>query len=34
LQTGRNVLLTTVEGIVPDTTRTAPDVDRLTFIVQ
>ncbi|HXH83400.1 MAG TPA: hypothetical protein VNN07_10775 [Candidatus Tectomicrobia bacterium] len=34
LQVGRNVLLTTVVGTVPETTRTAPDVDRLTFFVQ
>ena len=31
LQTGRNVLITTVDGIVPGTTHTASDVDRLTF---
>ncbi len=33
LQVGRNVLLTTVDGIVPGTTRTASDTDRLTFTV-
>ncbi len=31
---GHNVLITTVEGTVPDTTRTASDVDRVTFDVQ
>ena len=31
---GRNVLLTTVEGIVPGTTRTASDTDRISFTVQ
>ena len=31
---GRNVLITTVDGTVPDTTRTASDVDRVTFDVQ
>ncbi|HYQ83516.1 MAG TPA: hypothetical protein VEP28_05870, partial [Rubrobacter sp.] len=34
LATGRNVLLTSVDGTVPGTTRTATDVDRLTFTVQ
>ncbi len=34
LQLGRNVLITTVDGIVPDSGRTASDVDRLTFFVQ
>jgi hypothetical protein len=34
LELGRNVLLTTVSGIVPGTTRSANDVDRLTFFVQ
>ena len=34
LQMGRNVLLTTISGIVPGTTRTASDVDRVTFFVQ
>ena len=34
LAAGRNVLLTSVEGIVPGTTRTATDVDRVTFTVQ
>ncbi len=34
LKQGRNVLITSVEGIVPDTTRTASDVDRVTFDVQ
>lgn len=34
LAPGRNVLLTSVEGIVPGTSRTASDVDRLTFTVQ
>lgn len=33
LQVGRNVLITSVEGVVPGTTRTASDVDRLTFTV-
>ncbi len=28
---GRNVLITSVDGTVPDTTRTASDVDRITF---
>ncbi len=31
LKSGRNVLLTTVEGLVPDTTRRATDVDRVVF---
>ncbi len=30
---GRNVLSTSIEGTVPDTTRTAADTDRLTFFV-
>lgn len=30
---GRNVLITSVDGTVPDTTRTASDVDRVTFDV-
>jgi len=34
LAAGRNVLLTSVEGLVPGTTRTASDVDRVTFTVQ
>lgn len=34
LKPGTNVLVTSVEGIVPDTTRTASDVDRITFTVQ
>lgn len=34
LALGRNVLLTSVEGTVPGTTRTATDVDRLTFTAQ
>lgn len=33
LVVGRNVLSTSVEGTVPDTTRTAADTDRLTFFV-
>ncbi|RJR44998.1 MAG: hypothetical protein C4567_03730 [Deltaproteobacteria bacterium] len=33
LVTGRNVLVTGVNGIVPETTRTATDVDRITFTV-
>jgi len=31
---GRNVLITSVDGTVPDTTRSATDVDRVTFDVQ
>lgn len=31
---GRNVLVTSVEGTVPDTTRVATDTDRLTIFVQ
>jgi hypothetical protein len=31
---GRNVLLTSVDGTVPDTTRSATDVDRVSFEVQ
>jgi hypothetical protein len=34
LTTGRNVLLTSVAGTVPGTTRTATDVDRMTLTVQ
>lgn len=34
LKLGRNVLLTTVSGLVPGTNRTASDVDRVTFFVQ
>ncbi len=34
LVTGRNVLITSVEGIVPGTSRTASDVDRITFEIQ
>lgn len=34
LTTGKNVLITSVSGIVPGTTRTANDVDRVTFTVQ
>lgn len=33
LKQGRNVLLTSVQGIVPGTSRTATDTDRLTFTV-
>lgn len=33
LQSGRNVLLVSVEGIVPGTTRTGTDADRFTFTV-
>jgi hypothetical protein len=33
LAAGRNVLITSVDGIVPGTTRTATDVDRVTFTV-
>lgn len=31
---GRNVLLTSVDGTVPDTTRSATDVDRVSFDIQ
>ena len=34
LQIGKNVLITSVDGLVPGTTRTATDVDRVTFTVQ
>jgi len=34
LQPGRNVLITSVEGTVPGTSRTATDVDRVVFTVQ
>lgn len=34
LKVGKNVLLTTVAGTIPGTTRTANDVDRVTFTVQ
>ena len=34
LTLGKNVLLTGVDGIVPGTTRTARDVDRVTFTVK
>ena len=34
LQVGKNVLITSVEGTVPGTTRLASDVDRVVFIVQ
>jgi len=34
LVSGKNVLITTVTGTVPGTTRTANDVDRVTFTVQ
>jgi hypothetical protein len=34
LMLDRNVLLTTVDGLVPDTDGTASDVDRLTFFVE
>ncbi len=34
LPVGRNVLITSVDGTIPDTTRTASDVDRVTFDVQ
>ncbi len=34
LVSGKNVLITSVAGIVPGTTRTANDVDRVTFTVQ
>jgi len=33
LQDGKNVLLTSVEGLVPGTSRTAKDTDRITFNV-
>jgi hypothetical protein len=33
LQSGRNVLLVSVDGVVPGTTRTATDADRFTFTV-
>lgn len=33
LEAGRNVLLTSLNGVVPGTTRTATDVDRVTFTV-
>lgn len=33
LETGRNVLLVSVDGLVPGTTRTATDADRFTFFV-
>jgi hypothetical protein len=31
---GKNVLITSVTGIVPGTSRTATDVDRVTFTAQ
>jgi hypothetical protein len=34
VKAGRNVLLTTVEGIVPGTTRSAADTDRISFTVE
>lgn len=34
LQMGKNVLITSVTGQVPGTTRSAADIDRITFIVQ
>lgn len=34
LEIGRNVLITSIEGIVPGTTRTASDVDRVTIEVE
>jgi hypothetical protein len=34
LKAGKNVLFTTVDGIVPGTTRTGTDADRLTFTVR
>jgi len=34
LQAGKNVLITSVEGIVPDTERFATDTDRITFTVE
>lgn len=34
LQAGKNVLLTSVSGVIPGTSRTAGDVDRITFTVQ
>lgn len=34
LTLGRNVLLTSVQGVVPGTTRTANDVDRVSFTVK
>jgi hypothetical protein len=34
LVTGKNVLITSVDGIVPGTSRNATDVDRVTFTVQ
>lgn len=33
VKSGRNVLLTTVKGVVPGTNRTATDTDRITFTV-
>ncbi len=33
LQDGKNVLLTSVDGLVPGTSRTAKDTDRITFNV-
>ncbi|HXE91162.1 MAG TPA: hypothetical protein VNK82_09385 [Terriglobales bacterium] len=33
LKRGRNVLITSVRGFVPDTSRTADDTDRITFFV-
>jgi hypothetical protein len=34
LVVGKNVLITSVTGIVPGTSRTATDVDRVTFTAQ
>lgn len=34
LQRGKNVLITGIEGIVPGTTRSASDTDRVTFTIQ
>lgn len=34
LQVGKNVLITSVAGQVPGTTRSAADIDRITFLVQ
>ena len=34
IRAGKNVLITSIDGYVPDTTRTASDVDRITFIVE
>jgi hypothetical protein len=34
LMQGKNILLTTVEGMIPDSSRTAVDTDRITFTVE